>query len=211
MGNPLHKEIQEKTSGFPRPSSSPARFAVRQERSPAPGNRLSRIPGHGQLAYGSDPLASGIHCHKHRGGCGHTQHLPRSRGSRVQSHDVAAYTDPSVRSDNSRYCETPNRPQTHTPYQVVLKPEPGTIHELFLGSLRALRIETGPLLDPPVRRIMSLRGPPGGAAVSGTRPGARFAGWTAAHRADACRSGCPHGPGTGRLAAAGRTHPGRAG
>ncbi|MEU6481003.1 glycine--tRNA ligase [Streptomyces sp. NPDC047017] len=53
-----------------------------------------------------------------------------------------AYAEPSVRPDDSRYGENPNRLQTHTQYQVVLKPEPGNAQELFLGSLRALGIDT---------------------------------------------------------------------
>ncbi|MFE5034942.1 glycine--tRNA ligase [Streptomyces sp. NPDC056683] len=53
-----------------------------------------------------------------------------------------AYVEPSVRPDDSRYGENPNRLQTHTQYQVVLKPEPGNAQELFLGSLRALGIDT---------------------------------------------------------------------
>ncbi|MFD7069702.1 glycine--tRNA ligase subunit beta [Streptomyces sp. NPDC059913] len=53
-----------------------------------------------------------------------------------------AYVEPSVRPDDSRYGENPNRLQTHTQYQVILKPEPGNAQELFLGSLRALGIDT---------------------------------------------------------------------
>ncbi|GAA2449469.1 glycine--tRNA ligase [Streptomyces macrosporus] len=52
-----------------------------------------------------------------------------------------AYVEPSVRPDDSRYGKNPNRLQTHTQYQVVLKPEPGNAQELFLGSLRALGID----------------------------------------------------------------------
>ncbi|MDH6111775.1 glycyl-tRNA synthetase [Kitasatospora sp. MAP12-15] len=53
-----------------------------------------------------------------------------------------AYVEPSVRPDDSRYGENPNRLQTHTQYQVILKPEPGHAQELYLGSLRALGIDT---------------------------------------------------------------------
>ncbi|MFF7674947.1 glycine--tRNA ligase [Actinacidiphila glaucinigra] len=53
-----------------------------------------------------------------------------------------AYVEPSVRPDDSRYGENPNRLQTHTQYQVILKPEPGNAQELYLGSLRALGIDT---------------------------------------------------------------------
>ena len=52
-----------------------------------------------------------------------------------------AYVEPSVRPDDARYGENPNRLQTHTQFQVILKPDPGDPQELFLGSLRALEID----------------------------------------------------------------------
>ena len=51
------------------------------------------------------------------------------------------YVEPSVRPDDSRYGENPNRIQTHTQFQVILKPEPGNPQELYLGSLAALGID----------------------------------------------------------------------
>jgi glycyl-tRNA synthetase len=54
-----------------------------------------------------------------------------------------AYVEPSVRPDDSRYGDNPNRLQTHTQYQVILKPEPGDAQELYLDSLRALGIDLG--------------------------------------------------------------------
>ena len=51
------------------------------------------------------------------------------------------YVEPSVRPDDSRYGENPNRIQTHTQMQVILKPEPGNAQELYLGSLAALGID----------------------------------------------------------------------
>ncbi|MBW6439703.1 glycine--tRNA ligase [Actinoplanes hulinensis] len=51
------------------------------------------------------------------------------------------YTEPSVRPDDSRYGENPNRLQTHTQLQVILKPDPGNPQELYLGSLAALGID----------------------------------------------------------------------
>jgi glycyl-tRNA synthetase len=51
------------------------------------------------------------------------------------------YVEPSVRPDDSRYGENPNRLQTHTQLQVILKPEPGNAQELYLGSLAALGID----------------------------------------------------------------------
>jgi glycyl-tRNA synthetase len=51
------------------------------------------------------------------------------------------YVEPSVRPDDSRYGENPNRLQTHTQLQVILKPDPGHPQELYLGSLEALGID----------------------------------------------------------------------
>ena len=51
------------------------------------------------------------------------------------------YVEPSVRPDDSRYGENPNRMQMHTQYQVILKPDPGNPQELYLGSLEALGID----------------------------------------------------------------------
>jgi glycyl-tRNA synthetase len=53
-----------------------------------------------------------------------------------------AYPEPSVRPDDSRYGDNPNRLQTHTQFQVILKPEPGNAQELYLGSLAAIGIDT---------------------------------------------------------------------
>ncbi|RLK61303.1 glycyl-tRNA synthetase beta chain [Actinokineospora cianjurensis] len=52
-----------------------------------------------------------------------------------------AYVEPSVRPDDARYGENPNRLQTHTQFQVILKPDPGNPQELYLGSLQALGID----------------------------------------------------------------------
>ncbi|MEV0719599.1 glycine--tRNA ligase [Asanoa sp. NPDC050611] len=51
------------------------------------------------------------------------------------------YVEPSVRPDDSRYGENPNRIQTHTQMQVILKPDPCNSQELYLGSLAALGID----------------------------------------------------------------------
>ncbi len=52
-----------------------------------------------------------------------------------------AYVEPSVRPDDSRYGDNPNRLQTHTQFQVILKPEPGDAQERYLDSLRVLGID----------------------------------------------------------------------
>jgi hypothetical protein len=50
----------------------------------------------------------------------------------------AAYVQPSRRPKDGRYGENPNRMQHYYQYQVVLKPAPKDILELYLGSLEAL-------------------------------------------------------------------------
>ncbi len=52
-----------------------------------------------------------------------------------------AYAEPSIRPDDSRYGENPNRLQMHTQFQVILKPDPGNPQELYLESLEALGID----------------------------------------------------------------------
>jgi len=52
------------------------------------------------------------------------------------------YPEPSIRPDDSRYGDNPNRVQRHTQFQVILKPDPGNAQELYLGSLEALGIDT---------------------------------------------------------------------
>src|SRR5687767_6505739 len=51
-----------------------------------------------------------------------------------------AYVEPSVRPDDSRYGENPNRIQMHTQFQVILKSAPDNPQELYLASLRELGI-----------------------------------------------------------------------
>jgi len=50
----------------------------------------------------------------------------------------AAYVQPSRRPKDGRYGENPNRLQHYYQYQVVLKPAPTNILELYLGSLETL-------------------------------------------------------------------------
>lgn len=56
----------------------------------------------------------------------------------------AAYVQPSRRPTDGRYGDNPNRTQHYYQFQVVLKPSPDHIQELYLDSLRALGID--PLL-----------------------------------------------------------------
>lgn len=52
-----------------------------------------------------------------------------------------AYVEPSRRPTDGRYGENPNRLQHYFQYQVILKPSPDNIQEMYLESLRALGIK----------------------------------------------------------------------
>jgi glycyl-tRNA synthetase len=51
-----------------------------------------------------------------------------------------AYVEPSVRPDDGRYGDNPNRMQYYFQYQVILQPDPGNPQEIYLQSLEALGI-----------------------------------------------------------------------
>ncbi len=53
----------------------------------------------------------------------------------------AAYVQPSRRPKDGRYGDNPNRLQHYYQYQVVLKPSPEDLQDLYLGSLKALGID----------------------------------------------------------------------
>jgi glycyl-tRNA synthetase alpha chain len=52
-----------------------------------------------------------------------------------------AYVQPSRRPADGRYGENPNRLYKHYQYQVILKPSPSDIQEVYLSSLRAIGID----------------------------------------------------------------------
>ncbi|MEO5369971.1 MAG: glycine--tRNA ligase subunit alpha [Magnetococcus sp. DMHC-1] len=52
----------------------------------------------------------------------------------------AAYVQPSRRPADGRYGDNPNRLQHYYQYQVILKPSPANIQELYLESLRTIGI-----------------------------------------------------------------------
>lgn len=52
-----------------------------------------------------------------------------------------AYVEPSRRPTDGRYGDNPNRLYQHHQFQVILKPMPDEIQELYLDSLRALGID----------------------------------------------------------------------
>ncbi|OQX11180.1 MAG: glycine--tRNA ligase subunit alpha [Desulfobulbaceae bacterium A2] len=62
----------------------------------------------------------------------------------------AAYVQPSRRPTDGRYGENPNRLQHYYQYQVVLKPSPADVQELYLASLRRFGLN---LLEHDVRFV----------------------------------------------------------
>jgi glycyl-tRNA synthetase alpha chain len=62
----------------------------------------------------------------------------RSLGTRPWA---AAYVQPSRRPTDGRYGENPNRLQHYYQYQVLIKPSPPDLQELYLGSLAAIGID----------------------------------------------------------------------
>ncbi len=53
----------------------------------------------------------------------------------------AAYVQPSRRPTDGRYGENPNRLQHYYQYQVILKPNPDNLQELYLQSLAAIGVD----------------------------------------------------------------------
>lgn len=62
----------------------------------------------------------------------------------------AAYVQPSRRPTDGRFGENPNRLQHYYQFQVILKPSPDNIQELYLGSLRFLGLD---LLEHDIRFV----------------------------------------------------------
>ncbi|MHB1125781.1 MAG: glycine--tRNA ligase subunit alpha [Bacillota bacterium] len=52
-----------------------------------------------------------------------------------------AYVEPSRRPTDGRYGENPNRLQHYYQYQVILKPSPDNVQEVYLDSLRCIGID----------------------------------------------------------------------
>ncbi|MCB9678458.1 MAG: glycine--tRNA ligase subunit alpha [Alphaproteobacteria bacterium] len=67
----------------------------------------------------------------------HPATVLRSLGTRPWS---CAYVQPSRRPGDARYGENPNRLGHYYQYQVIMKPSPPDIQDLYLGSLEALGI-----------------------------------------------------------------------
>ncbi len=62
----------------------------------------------------------------------------RALGSKAWA---AAYVQPSRRPTDGRYGENPNRLQHYYQYQVLIKPSPPDLQDLYLGSLEAIGID----------------------------------------------------------------------
>ncbi len=57
-------------------------------------------------------------------------------------HWNAAYVQPSRRPKDGRYGENPNRLQHYYQYQVIMKPSPPDLQELYLGSFKAIGLDS---------------------------------------------------------------------
>jgi glycyl-tRNA synthetase alpha chain len=53
----------------------------------------------------------------------------------------AAYVQPSRRPKDGRYGENPNRLQQHHQFQVILKPSPGDVQDVYLQSLKTVGLD----------------------------------------------------------------------
>jgi len=71
-------------------------------------------------------------------GTSHTATVLRALGPKPWN---AAYAQPSRRPKDGRYGENPNRLQHYYQFQVILKPSPANIQELYLKSLYAIGID----------------------------------------------------------------------
>ena len=62
-------------------------------------------------------------------------------GALTKSDTRAAYLEPSRRPSDGRYGDNPNRLAKFFQYQVILKPSPSNIQQLYLKSLKAIGLE----------------------------------------------------------------------
>jgi glycyl-tRNA synthetase alpha chain len=72
-------------------------------------------------------------------GTSHTATVLRALGPRPWN---AAYVQPSRRPKDGRYGENPNRLQHYYQFQVILKPSPDDIQDLYLRSLAAIGLDS---------------------------------------------------------------------
>ncbi len=62
-------------------------------------------------------------------------------GSLGKKHTSIAYAQPCRRPKDGRYGENPNRLQHYYQFQVIIKPTPNAIQNMYLRSLEAIGIE----------------------------------------------------------------------
>jgi glycyl-tRNA synthetase alpha chain len=85
-------------------------------------------------------------------GCAIVQPYDTEKGAATKSHHTflrsigpepwsVAYIEPCRRPGDGRYGQNPNRYQHYYQYQVLIKPSPDNIQEIYLDSLRALGIK----------------------------------------------------------------------
>jgi glycyl-tRNA synthetase alpha chain len=79
-----------------------------------------------------------------------------------------AYVEPSRRPADGRYGENPNRLQHYYQYQVLIKPAPSDIQDIYLESLEALNIDPA---DPDIRFVEDDWEAPTGLGAWGGRSG----------------------------------------
>ena len=72
-------------------------------------------------------------------GTSHTATVLRALGPKAWN---AAYVQPSRRPKDGRYGENPNRLQHYYQFQVILKPSPDDIQDLYLASLAAIGLDS---------------------------------------------------------------------
>ncbi len=70
---------------------------------------------------------------RHGGGRGHPASGHGAARAGPQALERAAYVQPSRRPSDGRYGENPNRLQHYYQYQVILKPNPADMQDLYLG------------------------------------------------------------------------------
>ena len=94
--------------------------------------------------YWADYGCAGSAALRHGSGRRHVPSGDDAARARPASRWNAAYVQPSRRPKDGRYGENPNRLQHYYQYQVILKPNPPNLQELYLGSLAAIGVD--PLL-----------------------------------------------------------------
>ena len=81
-------------------------------------------------------------------GCAIVQSYDTEKGAATKSHHTflrsigpepwaVAYIEPCRRPGDGRYGQNPNRYQHYYQYQVLIKPSPDNIQDIYLDSLRA--------------------------------------------------------------------------